>query len=104
MDVQLRPWHAAKNAEITCVSDVHKYGLGKASGGGRNRTRILDGVTGSNANQLAKCPQCVAALWLHSPDTDSHDMSRIDAIIKAWPSLPDHIKSAIETLCSHKAE
>jgi len=37
--------------------------------------------------------------WLQSQDTDEHDLARIGTIIEAWPTLPEHIKLTIETLC-----
>ncbi len=68
------------------------------SGGGGNRTPVLGDVNTNGGNGLCKCPIGLAALWLHSPDTDGHEVARIGRIIKAWPSLPNRIKVAVEAL------
>ncbi len=74
-------------------------GTACSEGGGGNRIRVSDDVTNNNGNCLGQCTQYVAALWLHSPDSDEHDVARVGRIIEAWPSLPDHIKLVVEALC-----
>ena len=32
-------------------------------------------------------------------DSDEHEMALIGRIIEVWPSLPEHIKLAVEALC-----
>ena len=72
---------------------AHEYGQGNNGG---NRTRIPIDTTTNGDNELCKRPNCLAALWLHSPDADKHELARIGRIIEAWPTLPDHIKLVLE--------
>lgn len=68
------------------------------SGGGGNRIRVPDDASSVGTSALRKQQDRLAALWLQFPDIDRREMTRIGSLIRAWPSLPEHVRLAIETL------
>lgn len=68
-------------------------------GGGGNRTRVLGDATSIADSKLHQPPGQMAALWLQLEVVKEHDMARLGTIINAWPTLPEHIRLAVESLC-----
>ena len=69
----------------------------ESNGGGGDRTRVLAGNTLLISNDLRQRIERLAALWLQSPVTDEHDLSRIVTVAEAWHKLDEDKKSAIES-------
>ena len=71
----------------------------ESSGGGGDRTRMLPSSAHGNNQLIQHNNDELAALWLQLSDVDKHEMTRLAIILNVWPSLPNHVKKTIETLC-----